>query len=84
MAAKNFDEWWLEKGQYGSINKIGCKIVWAAALEFAEGVRERAPNTRSLQLLLCDFKKDYPSLSEKTIHSINAFVIYAQQQQASA
>ncbi|MFA5217275.1 hypothetical protein [Sulfuricurvum sp.] len=41
-------------------------------------------NTGSLQLLLDGFKKDYPSLSQKTIHAVNAFVLYAQQQQAGA
>jgi acetyl/propionyl-CoA carboxylase alpha subunit len=43
-----------------------------------------SPNTRSLQLLLDGFKKDYPNLSQKTIHAVNAFVLYAQQQQAGA
>lgn len=41
-----------------------------------------ASNTASLQLLLESFKREYPSLSSRTIHAVNAFVLYAQQQQA--
>ena len=41
-------------------------------------------NTGSLQLLLDGFKKDYPNLTQKTIHAVNAFVLYVQQQQAGA
>lgn len=54
---------------------------YVAAQDLAIKGHKAVTSTDSLKLLLDGFKRDYPSLSQKTIHAVNAFVLYAQQQE---
>lgn len=31
----SFEDWWMEIGQYHSINKMGCKFIWDSAQDSA-------------------------------------------------